>query len=273
MKVPLIGLTTDHSPASDARTFAKGVDIYYLNEVYVRYVEQADCLFIGLPTTAKQGLAAEVIARLDGLLLTGGNDVFSGAYGETPISLQWQYDAPRTFWEIKLIQEALAQSKPILGICRGFQMLNIALGGSLYQDLATQLPGSLEHRSLAKPTWNHHTVRVQANSLLHRVIGQSNLQANTSHHQAIKNLAPSLKAVAWAEDGVIEGIESPNHPFVLGVQWHPEAMVDEATAFKLLAAFVKTCAKGAVGLDRIEDEIVTTSSRQIRERSENESSS
>jgi putative glutamine amidotransferase len=241
MKLPLIGLTTDHSPSTDARTFAKGVDIYYLNDVYIRYVEKTRCLFVGLPTTEKQNIAPDIINRLDGLLLTGGNDVFSGAYGETPLSDQWQSDAPRTFFEIELITQALQQKKPILGICRGFQMLNTALGGSLYQDIATQVVDAMQHRSPNKPVWNHHPVQVREHSLLHRVTGKTTFQVSSSHHQGIKKLASPLNAVAWAADGLIEAVESPGHKFVLGVQWHPEVMGDDPTALALLHEFVNAC--------------------------------
>ncbi len=243
MKLPLIGLTMDHSPATDSRTFAKGVDIYYLNDVYIRYMERAGCLFFGLPTTEQRRLSRDYIRNLDGLLLTGGNDVFAGAYGETPLSDQWQHDAPRTLFEIELIHQALEQKKPILGICRGFQMLNVALGGSLYQDIASQRPDSLQHRSLNKPVWNDHPVRIQQGSLLHRVLGRSECRVNTSHHQAVKQPASSLTPVAWAPDGVIEGLESPDHPFVLGVQWHPEAMGEDPTAVALINQFVQACKK------------------------------
>ncbi|NLP09463.1 gamma-glutamyl-gamma-aminobutyrate hydrolase family protein [bacterium] len=243
MKLPLIGLTMDHSPATDARPFAKGADIYYLNDVYIRYVEKAGCLFLGLPTTDQRQLSRDYIRHLDGLLLTGGNDVFSGAYGETQLFEDWQQDGPRTFFEIELINQALEQNKPILGICRGFQMLNVALGGSLYQDIALQRPDSLQHRSLNKPVWNAHPVRIQQGSLLHRVLGRSECRVNTSHHQAVKQPAPSLNAVAWAPDGVIEGLESPDHRFVLGVQWHPEAMGADPTASALIDQFVQACKK------------------------------
>jgi len=243
MKLPLIGLTMDHSPAGDARPFAKGADIYYLNDVYIRYVEKAGCLFFGLPTTAQRHLSREYLHNLDGLLLTGGNDVFSGAYGEPNLFENWQQDAPRTFFEIELIHQALELNKPILGICRGFQMLNVALGGSLYQDIASQRPNSLQHRSLNKPAWNDHPVRIQPGSLLHRVLGRSDCRVNTSHHQAVKQPAASLNAVAWAPDGVIEGLESPDHPFVVGVQWHPEAMGEDLTASALISQFVQACKK------------------------------
>jgi putative glutamine amidotransferase len=244
MKLPLIGLTMDHSPATDSRTFAKGVDIYYLNDVYIRYMEKAPCLCIGLPTTDQLALAQENISNLDGLLLTGGNDVYSGSYGESTISDQWQQDRPRTFYEIELIKQALQQGKPILGICRGFQMLNVALGGSLYQDIATQTRTELQHRSPNKPAWNRHPVKVLESSYLYRIIGQTSVQVNTSHHQAIKTLAAGLTAVAWTPDGIIEGIESAGQAFVLGVQWHPEAMADEPSALALVHEFVRVCSKG-----------------------------
>ncbi len=243
MKLPLIGLTMDHSPATDSRTFAKGVDIYYLNDVYVRYIEKAPCLFIALPTTGKESIAEEMIDRLDGLLLTGGNDVFSAAYGEAPLSDQWQADAPRTWFEMALIKKTLQVDKPIFAICRGCQMLNTALGGALYQDVATQIDGTLQHRSPNKPIWNRHNVQVREHSRLHQIIGRTRFEVNSSHHQAIKTIAAPLQATAWAEDGIVEAIEYPEKKFVLGVQWHPEAMENDVAALALLQEFINVCSQ------------------------------
>lgn len=243
MKLPLIGLTMDHSPATDDRPFAKGVDIYYLNDSYIRYIEKAACLFVALPTTAKETIAAGMVARLDGLLLTGGNDVFSGAYGEEPLSKQWQTDAPRTWFEKSLIHQALQLDKPIYAICRGCQMLNVALGGTLYQDIPSQIDDSLQHRSPNKPAWNRHNVTVQENSRIHRLVGKTRFEVNTSHHQAIKRIAAPLQATAWAADGLVEAIEYPDKKFVLGVQWHPEAMENDEIALTLLQEFVTVCSE------------------------------
>ncbi len=241
MKLPLIGLTTDHSPATDQRTFARGVDIYYHNDVYIRYAEKAECLFVGLPTTGKHSLVAELIDRIDGLMLTGGNDVYSAAYGEEILDPSWSFDAPRTYYEIALIREALRRDKPVYGLCRGAQMLNVALGGSLFQDIPTQVAEPIQHRSLNKPQWTYHPVQVERDSRLYHIVQMDHFSVSTSHHQGIRSLAPGLRASAQAPDGIIEAVEMPERHFVLGVQWHPEVMGDDPTSLRLLHTFVEAC--------------------------------
>jgi putative glutamine amidotransferase len=241
MKTPLIGLTTDHSPSTDQRPFAKGVDIYYHNDVYIRYAEKGECLFVGLPTTGKHAIIPDMVHRLDGLLLTGGNDVYSGAYGETILNPSWQFDEPRTWYEIALIEEALRQDKPIYGLCRGAQMLNVALGGSLYQDIPTQVPHAIQHRSPEKPKWNYHPVKVQQESRLYNILRMDTISVSTSHHQAINKLAPGLQAIAHTSDGLVEAIEMAERKFVVGVQWHPEVMGDDPGSLGLLQAFLEAC--------------------------------
>lgn len=244
MKKPLIGLTMDFSPSTDERSFAQGVDLYYQNSAYIRYLESVDCVHVLLPTLLDTRAAASVIAALDGLLLTGGNDVDSYSYGEAPLAEKWQVDSPRTRYESELIQEAQKQEKPIFGICRGCQMLNVALGGSLFQDIPQQIPNSILHTSPNKPTWNYHEVDIDGNSLLFSVLGKEKLRVNTSHHQAIKTLAPGLRIVATAQDGVIEAVQKDEGPFVLAVQWHPEAMDDWSSSIPMLEAFVDHCRNG-----------------------------
>ena len=179
---------------------------------------------------------------VQGLLLTGGGDIAPEVYHQ-PNNGSESIVPDRDAAESALLRYAVARRLPVIGICRGFQMLNVALGGSLYQDIASQRPDSLQHRSLNKPVWNDHPVRIQQGSLLHRVLGRSECRVNTSHHQAVKQPASSLTPVAWAPDGVIEGLESPDHPFVLGVQWHPEAMGEDPTAVALINQFVQACKK------------------------------
>jgi len=244
MKKPLIGLTMDCSPSSDERPFAKGVDVYYQNSAYIRFLETVDCVHVLLPTLSDVRAAASVIATLDGLLLTGGNDVDSRSYGEEPIADDWQVDTPRTQYELALVNEAQKQGKPILGICRGCQMLNVALGGSLFQDIRQQVPNSIVHASPHKPVWNYHEVEVEANSRLFSIFGKRKLSVTTSHHQAIKDLAPGLRVIASAADGVIEAVQMDEGPFTLGVQWHPEAMADLSLSIPILQAFVENCSNG-----------------------------
>lgn len=241
MNRPLIALTMDQSPATDIRPFSKGVNIYYLNDVYVRHLEKSKCLPLLLPTLKDLSFIPEIIARIDGLLLTGGNDVDPHAYGEEPLGGPWRMDTERTAMEIALIKEAKRQRKPVYGICRGCQMLNVALGGTLYQDIPQQLPNAIQHHSPNKPQWHYHEVSIFTNTLLGNILKTDRLQVTSSHHQAIKDLAPGLRVSATAADGIIEAVEDPQLDFFLGVQWHPEAMENDSSSLAILEAFLSHC--------------------------------
>ena len=151
-------------------------------------------------------------------------------------------DAARDDTEITLARWALAGHMPILGICRGIQSLNVAAGGDLFQDLPDQRPGSIRHSyPFAESPWERptHAIRVEARSQLAGVLGTVSLMTNSFHHQAVRAMAPGFVPVAWAKDGVIEGMENPDRSFAVAVQWHPEAMVrDDVHARNLFTAFV-----------------------------------
>jgi len=161
-----------------------------------------------------------------GLVLTGGEDVEPGRYGATPHPKLGETDRARDAVELALIAGAERRRLPILAICRGIQILNVALGGTLYQDLASERPGPLDHAD----TRLRHGLRIESGTLLHRTLDAVHASVNSRHHQAIRDLAPALRATAWAEDGVIEGAErkDPGAPWVVAVQWHPEDDVESA---------------------------------------------
>ena len=241
MNPPLIAFTMDHSPATDLRPFARGRELYFINAVYVRYLEGADCLPLALPTMLEYRQIPALISTIDGLLLTGGDDIYAGAYGEEVIAGEWRIDPPRTFYEKELILEALRQHKPVFGICRGCQMINVALGGSLYQDIVSQVGGAQQHRSPNSPILTYHPVAIEPGCLLENILNTPAITVNSSHHQAIKELAAPLRITARAEDGIIEGIELPGQDFILGVQWHPETMQDMTSSIALREAFIDRC--------------------------------
>lgn len=199
-----------------------------------------------LPVIIPLGLPEEILralfARLDGLLLAGGVDIAPEEYGETPHPQLGRVDAARDATELTVARWALAAGLPILGICRGIQSLNVAAGGALYQDLSAQYPGAIRHTYMpAESPWERptHRVTVAEGSRLATVLGATELAVNSFHHQAVKQPAPGFTPVAWAEDGVIEGLEKPDHRFVVGVQWHPEGMFHtDPLARRLFAAFV-----------------------------------
>ncbi|MCX7669097.1 MAG: gamma-glutamyl-gamma-aminobutyrate hydrolase family protein [Anaerolineae bacterium] len=193
---------------------------------------------LGLP----DDILRDLFERLDGLLLAGGVDVAPAAYGEEPHPALGRVDPARDDVELKLARWALAADLPILGICRGIQSLNVAAGGTLYQDLAAQYPGAIQHAyRLTESPWERPTHRVTVTAgRLGAILGVSELAVNSFHHQAVKDPAPGFAIVARAEDGVIEGIERPAARFVIGVQWHPEGMFrTDPLARRLFAAFVE----------------------------------
>jgi putative glutamine amidotransferase len=199
-----------------------------------------------LPVIIPLGLPEEILRdlfeRLDGLLLAGGVDVAPHEYGEAPHPKLGRVDATRDATELTVARWALAAALPILGICRGIQSLNVAAGGSLYQDLAAQFPNAVRHTfTPSESPWEQptHHVDVTAGSRLASIFGVEHLAVNSFHHQAVKQPAPGFIPTARAEDGVVEGIEDPGRRFVVGVQWHPEGMFrSDPLARRLFAAFV-----------------------------------
>ncbi len=170
--------------------------------------------------------ACAALDAVRGLVLTGGEDVEPGRYGATPHPKLGETDRARDAVELALITGAERRRLPILAICRGIQILNVALGGTLYQDLASERPGPVDHAD----TRSRHGLRIESGTLLHRTLATGEASVNSRHHQAIRDVAPALRATAWAEDGVIEGVErkDPGGPLVLAAQWHPEEDVEEA---------------------------------------------
>jgi putative glutamine amidotransferase len=189
-----------------------------------------------IPLNLSTGALRAIFERLDGLLLTGGADVDPKHYGEAIHEKCGQIDQVRDTVELTLTRWALAEGLPILAICRGIQVLNVAAGGTLYQDIASQMPGSLKHDCWPDYPRNYpaHQVTVNGDSILAAVLGQGRVAVNSTHHQAVKDLAPGFRVVARALDGVIEAIEGCGHPFAVGVQWHPEELVEDAPPMRRL---------------------------------------
>ncbi len=185
----------------------------------------------------------EIYERLDGLFLPGGVDVDPASYGEARGPHCGPIDAARDWAELRLVRWALDDGKPVLAVCRGAQLLNVAFGGTLYQDVAAERPGALKHDHF--PTGGRrrdelaHTVQIAAGSRLARLLEADGLSVNSMHHQGIARLAPGLVAVATSNDGLIEGVETADGHFVLGVQWHPEDLVDvDPRMRRLFAEFI-----------------------------------
>ncbi len=213
MTYPIIGITA----SVDGKA-----DWYQQRSNYITAIEQCGGIPVILPPIVKK--IEMIVTRLDGLLFAGGGDLDPLHFNEEP-QYKLNYDHPlRDQFELALIKAALTQGKPILGICRGIQVLNVALGGTLYQEIHEQVEGALTHQhSSGEPM---HTIKIKEGYLLARLSGKTELRVNSFHHQAVRRVAPGLIVSAIANDGVIEAIEYPQHHFVLGVQWHPERMRD-----------------------------------------------
>ncbi len=208
------------------RRMVDGRERVTLNTAYVRALETAGLVPLAVPTMVAADRAAAALAAVRGLVLTGGEDVAPDRYGATPHPRLGDVDPVRDAAELALIAAARSRRLPILAICRGIQILNVALGGTLYQDLDSERPSLVPHSDET----TQHAVRVAAGSLLERTLGMRSATVNSRHHQAIRDLAPCLKAVAWADDGVIEAAEpaDANAAWMVAVQWHPEDLTERA---------------------------------------------
>lgn len=210
--------------------------------VYLTYVEsikRAGAIPVLIPPQPES--AADVLEHLDGLLLAGGADCDPAAYEEERHpTVVAPMDARRQGNDLTLARLAREQGIPTLGICLGMQVMNVAAGGSLIQDIGSEVSTTIQHES--EPDARvRHGVTVRAESALARILGETELQVNSSHHQAVKRVGAGLSVTASAPDGVVEALEDPAHPFYVGVQWHPEDMSGEGSAGLLFAAFVAAC--------------------------------
>ena len=206
-----------------------------LNTAYVRALTRAGLVPLVVPPILDPEQACAALDRVRGVVLTGGEDVAPARYGARPHPQLSETDAARDAVELALIEGARARRLPMLAICRGIQILNVALGGTLYQDLASERPSEINHAD----SHARHGLRIEAGSRLHDTLAIVETSVNTRHHQAIRDLAPSLAATAWAPDGVIEAAEPcDGGPWALAVQWHPEDDV-EGALFRAFAAAVR----------------------------------
>ncbi len=216
----------------------KSVGIYtktlqYLEESVAHWVMSRDVLVFMVPLVDKDGLIhrsnirlSDYAKHLDGLVLQGGADIAPESYGETALNPEWAGDRVRDVYEMELLHEFVEAGKPVLGICRGAQMINVAFGGTLYQDIGTQIPGALDHRDIAKYERNFHSLKFVPGTQLAKLYpSRSDAVINTIHHQAVNKLGRGMIVEALAvPDGIVEAIRWRGPSYVLGVQWHPEFM-------------------------------------------------
>ncbi|HEX9820446.1 MAG TPA: gamma-glutamyl-gamma-aminobutyrate hydrolase family protein [Methylomirabilota bacterium] len=243
MVAPLIGITT-------SVTVDRTPERAYVNGAYIRAVQAAGGIPVLLTPHFTPEVQAALWSRLDGLVLTGGGDIDPARFGEARHPAVDEVSPARDDLEIWLTHQALVDGVPLFAICRGIQVLNVALGGTLVQDIPGELPDALAHSQKAPRHEATHAVKVMGEGTrLGRALGTLEVNVNSMHHQAIKRLGDGLREVAWAPDGIVEGVEMPGDDrFVLGVQWHPEELVGhDPAARNLFAAIVDAARRHARG--------------------------
>ena len=227
---PIIGITSDLKE--------QRVNVSHNN---ILAIAAAGGLPLVLPNVIDQDIIYHYAEVLDGLLLTGGGDIDPAYFEEEPHPNLGRICPERDFFEFELIQEMLLRNKPILGICRGCQILNVAIGGDMFQDIYAQQDSPLlQHNQQAPYHHCSHFVEVKEESLLYSIVKSNQFKVNSFHHQAVRRVGEGFAVCATASDGVIESFESTEHRFVIGVQWHPEHLKDEYSA-RLFRAFVESC--------------------------------
>lgn len=239
MSRPRIGVTSWHHPDRDERW-------EYVRDNYTRSVYRAGGLPVIFPMPSSDpAVLDEYLASVDGLLFTGGEDVHPEFYAVTVRAGCEAIDLERDKFELGLAALALERGIPTFGICRGLQLMNVACGGSLFQDLQDRPGTAPEHRAKREERGQlRHTVRILADARLREIVGADEVKVTSTHHQLINRLGTTLRATAFAEDGAIEAIEKPDHPFFLAVQWHPERMADaHPNQLALFEALVRSAAE------------------------------
>jgi len=226
-----IGLSPRFLYKSPLELGFRGKTLQYLEQSIAHWVMTQDALIFMIPSIETGGLirrsnlsVADYVDALDGLVLQGGADVSPRSYGQEPLHPEWEGDRVRDQYEIELLRGFIAGGKPVLGICRGAQLINVAFGGTLWQDIPSLVPGALIHYDLDKYDENFHEVRIEPGSLLSRLYtDQSTYLINSIHHQAVRDLGQDLAVEARGDpDGMVEAIRWEGAGWVLGMQWHPE---------------------------------------------------
>lgn len=233
MNKPLIGVV----PLVDSERQS-----YWMLPGYMKALEEAGAIPVTLPLTDNNETLEQLASTIDGLLLTGGHDISPSLYGELPTPLCGELCKGRDNMEAILLHLALQWNIPTFGICRGIQFINAFLGGTLYQDLPTEHPSTVEHHQSASYDRPVHRVCIISDTPLSELLKTGTLEVNSYHHQAIKQIASSLRPMAIATDGIVEAVYHPKHKFLWAVQWHPEfSYLVEPSSRKLFSRFVSAC--------------------------------
>ncbi len=231
MKKPLIAVM----PLYDSEKVS-----YWMLPGYMKGIEASGGVPVMLPLTTDNEILDMISQKFDGFLFTGGQDADPGLYGEEKLTCCGEVCKERDIMEKYLLERIIELDKPALGICRGIQIFNAALGGTLYQDLNKQHPSDTEHHM--SPPYNRavHSVFVCSDTPLSEIISDEIIGVNSYHHQAIKELSPKLEAMAISEDGLIEGVYMPDKKFILALQWHPEfSFRSDTNSLEIFRNFIK----------------------------------
>jgi putative glutamine amidotransferase len=235
---PLIGITTNQSKTP------YGQPTVMLMQSYINAVIQAGGVPVLIPSLLAEDGWDAIYSRLDGILFSGGGDIGLKFSPGEPHPRIDDVDPARDSMELKMIRAAASDGKPFLGICRGCQVMNVALGGTLYTHILDQLPNALDHSYPGNMrTVLVHEIKIEEGTRIAEILGQPIIKVNSLHHQGLKDIAPSVRVAGHAPDGLVEAIELPEHPFGLAVQWHPEWLTDQESTRNLFGKFVETAGK------------------------------
>ena len=239
MKKPIIGVVGSLSDESRANIM-ESTERVFISEKFINCVEKAGGIPLILPHVNDMEDVKAQIDACDGIILCGGMDIHPLYYGEEPHHNLGFVNSKEDEYQIKIARITLNLHKPILGICRGHQLLNVVCGGTLYQDLSEILSSTIKHDQIPKRYEPYHSINIANGTKLEKILG-NNTMVNSIHHQCIKELGTGLKATAYAKDGVIEAIEMPGRDFIMGVQWHPEEMAvrGDGNMIEIFKEFVK----------------------------------
>ena len=241
-KAPLIGITCSRVTGGAWGMYSLGHFMDYTFSDYSQAILHGGGAPVIIPAAQDRKSLERILSSVQGLILSGGPDVHPRRYGEEPMAGLAEVDETLDRMELMAAGLAVENNLPVLGICRGIQVLNVALGGTLYQDISSQVPESICHTPRTDKAVNTHSIQLGATSRLRRLMGKPEIWVNGKHHQAVKDPAPGLVVTARAKDGVVEAVELPGSRFVIGVQWHPEGTWrDDRYSRRLFRAFVRAC--------------------------------